>query len=39
MNSNVNLESAVGVLGLMGTGFVLLLPGLFFAHALWADVS
>ncbi|MBA3240726.1 MAG: hypothetical protein H0T60_05815 [Acidobacteria bacterium] len=36
MNSNVNLESAVGVLSFLGTGFVLLVLGLILAHALWA---
>lgn len=34
MHSNVNLESVVGALGLLGAAFVLALLGLVFAHAL-----
>lgn len=36
MNSNVNLEAAIGVLGFLGMGFVLLALGLILIHALWA---
>ncbi|MCA1635522.1 MAG: DUF4352 domain-containing protein [Acidobacteria bacterium] len=36
MNSNVNLESAVGVLSFLGSGFVLLVLALILVHALWA---
>jgi hypothetical protein len=39
MNSNVNLESFVGALGLSGLGFVLLVQGLVFLHALWRKKS
>ncbi|MCA1591518.1 MAG: DUF4352 domain-containing protein [Acidobacteria bacterium] len=34
MNTNVNLEAAVGVLAFFGTGFVLLVLGLIFAYTL-----
>ena len=35
MHTNVNLEAALGVMGLLGTGFALFVLGLVFLHALW----
>jgi hypothetical protein len=35
MNTNVNLEAALGVLGFLGTCFVLFALGLVFVHSLW----